>query len=65
MVTQRAARILRAPHYGIAVGSDADLVVLDCTTPEQAITELAQPLFGLKRGRRTFTREAPRIHRPT
>jgi cytosine deaminase len=64
MVTQRAARILRAPRYGIAVGADADLVALDCTTPEQAITELAQPLFGLKRGRRTFTREPPRIHRP-
>ena len=64
MVTQRAARLLRAPGYGIAVGSDADLVVLDCRTPEEAITELAQPLFGMKRGRRTFTRERPRIHRP-
>jgi cytosine deaminase len=64
MVTRRAARILRAPGYGIAPGCDADLVVLDCTTPEEAVTELAQPLFGLKRGRRTFTRPRPQIHRP-
>lgn len=64
MVTRRAARILRAPGYGMTRGSDADLVVLDCRTPEEAVTELAQPLFGLKRGRRTFTREPAQIHRP-
>jgi cytosine deaminase len=64
MITARAARILRAGDYGIAVGRDADLVVLDCTTPEEAVTQLAQPLFGVKRGRPTFTREPARIHRP-
>ncbi|HEY1328543.1 MAG TPA: amidohydrolase family protein [Casimicrobiaceae bacterium] len=64
MITRRAARILRAPGYGIEAGCEADLVVLDCTTPEQAVSELALPLFGLKRGRRTFTRQPPQLHRP-
>ena len=50
--------------YGITAGHPADLVVLDCDAPADAVAELAQPLFGLKRGRRTFTRAAPVIHRP-
>ena len=29
-----------------------------------AVAELAQPLFGLKRGRRSFTRAAAMIHHP-
>jgi hypothetical protein len=28
------------------------------------VAELAQPLFGLKRGRRSFTRPAPLLHPP-
>jgi len=64
MVTRRSARILRLAGYGVEVGCNADLVVLDCTTPEGAVAELAQPLYGLKRGRRTFTRPAAEVHRP-
>jgi hypothetical protein len=30
-----------------------------------AVAELAQPLFGIKRGRRSFTRAAATLHRPT
>jgi cytosine deaminase len=40
------------------------LVVLDHSDPALAVAELAQPLFGLKRGRRTFSRAAAVIHRP-
>jgi hypothetical protein len=29
-----------------------------------AVAELAQPVFGLKRGRRSFTRAAATLHRP-
>jgi len=46
------------------VGKPADLVVLDCATPEAAIAELAQPLYGFKRGRRVFTRTPAELHRP-
>ena len=37
---------------------------LDTDTPENAVSELAQPLFGLKSGIRTFTRTAATIHQP-
>ena len=64
MVTDRSARLMRIDSYGIAVGRAADIVVLDCRTPEQAVAELSAPLYGFKRGRRTFTRAAAEIHRP-
>ena len=64
MVTDRSARLMRIDSYGIAVGGAADIVVLDCRTPEQAVAELSAPLYGFKRGRRTFTRAAAEIHRP-
>ena len=64
MVTTQPAKLMNLTDYGLAVGNPADLVVLDCREPAAAVGELAQPLFGLKRGRRTFTRAAPVIHRP-
>ena len=60
----RSAKLMRVADYGIEVGKPADLVVLDCTRPEQAIAELAAPLMGFKRGRRTFTRAPVELHRP-
>ena len=50
--------------YGIAVGNPADLVVLDCSDPRTAVAELAPALFGLKRGRRSFSRAVPLLHPP-
>jgi cytosine deaminase len=64
MVTERPARLLRLTDYGLEAGKSADLVVLDCATPEQGVAELAAPLFGFKRGRRTFTRSPAELHRP-
>jgi len=64
MVTRRSATLLRLPDYGVEAGKAADLVVLDCATPEQAIAELAIPLHGFKRGRKTFTRQPAELHRP-
>ena len=64
MVTGRPARLLRREDYGIGVGKPADLVVLDCTTPEQAVSELAVPLYGFKRGRKSFSRKAVELHHP-
>jgi cytosine deaminase len=64
MITERPARLMRLPAYGVAVGSEADLVVLDCESPEGAVAELAAPLRGFKRGRMTFSREPAQLHRP-
>jgi cytosine deaminase len=50
--------------YGVDIGNDADLVVLDCASPHAAICELAPVLHAFKRGARTVTREPPRLHRP-
>ena len=64
MVTHRPARLMRKQDYGLTVGNPADMVVLDCATATDAVRELASPLFGFKRGRRTFTRAPAEIHRP-
>lgn len=65
MITERSARLLNARDYGLEVGKAADFVVLDCQTPEAAVAELAPVLFAYKRGRRTVTRPAASLHRPT
>ena len=64
MVTERSARLMRLDGYGVAVGNDADLVVHDCEDPATAVAELVPPVYGFKRGRRTFTREPAVLHRP-
>ncbi|MBI3434783.1 MAG: amidohydrolase family protein [Proteobacteria bacterium] len=64
MVTSMAARLMNLADYAIAEGNPADLVVLDCQSEEEAVAEIAQPLFGLKNGVRTFTWPAARLHRP-
>ena len=64
MITNAAARLLRLDDYGLKVGGPADLVCLDARSPAEAISTLAQPLWGLKRGRRSFTRERAKLHPP-
>ncbi len=64
MITSRSARLLRLKDYGIAVGSPADLVVLDATEPEAAVGELAPVLYAFKRGRKTVSRSPAELHRP-
>ena len=64
MLTHRPARLLGRDDYGIAVGNPADLVVWDATSADDAIATIAQPLFGFKGGRRTFTRSVAELHRP-
>jgi cytosine/creatinine deaminase len=64
MVTTQAARLMNLPDYGIAVGGPADLVVLDCRDVASVVAELPQPLFGIKNGRRSFSRAEPVLNRP-
>ena len=62
MVTGGAARLLRADGYGIRVGGAADLVLFDAPSGAAAVAELAQPLWGMKAGRMSFTRARPVLH---
>ena len=65
MVTSRPAKLLRRDAgYGIEAGKPANLVVLDCKTPEEAVSELAIPLYGFKGGRMSFSRKAVELHAP-
>ncbi|MBV9630528.1 MAG: amidohydrolase family protein [Xanthobacteraceae bacterium] len=64
LVTTAPAKLMNLTDYGIAVGNPADVVVLDCTDEAAAIAELASPLLGFKRGRRTFERSAVAINWP-
>src|ERR1700690_4680337 len=63
-ITGSAARLMRLEDYGIAVGGPAVLVCLDASNPTDAITTIAQPLWGIKRGRASFTRPRPQLHQP-
>jgi cytosine deaminase len=64
MVTRGPAKLMNVREYGIEVGHPADLVVLDCREEAAAVAEIVQPLFALKRGRRSFTRPLPTLHQP-
>jgi cytosine deaminase len=64
MLTTRSARLLNLADYGVAVGNPADLVVIDATSPEQAVAEITHPTAVFKRGRKTVTRRAVELHRP-
>jgi cytosine/creatinine deaminase len=64
LVSTAPARLMNIPDYGIAVGAPADVVVLDAAGPAAAIAALAQPMFGFKRGRATFTWPLPVLQRP-
>ncbi len=63
LVTTAPARLMNLSDYGIAVGAPADIVVLDAIDGAAAIAALAQPMFGFKRGRATFTWPLPVLQR--
>ena len=65
MLTERSARLLNLPDYGLMVGNPADIVVIDAVTPEQAIAEIRQPLASFKHGRQTVIRHPPELVRPS
>jgi hypothetical protein len=64
MIARAAARLMRLKDYGVAGGGPADLVCLDANSPADAVATLAQPLWGIKRGRLSFTRSRPQLHPP-
>jgi cytosine deaminase len=64
MLTDRSARLLNYKDYGITVGNPADVVIMNATTPEQAVAEIAQPLAAFKNGRQTMKWNLPELVRP-
>ena len=64
MVSARSARLMNLKEYGISVGAPADLVVIDATDPTMAVAELAQPMYGFKRGKPVFSHALPELHLP-
>ena len=64
LVTTLPAKLMNLRDYGIALGSPADLVVLDCEDAAMAIAENAASLLGIKRGRCSFRRAPPVLFRP-
>ena len=64
MFTTNSAKLMRREGYGLAVGNDADFIVVESDNPVNAIREVAPTLMGFKRGRQTFTRTPVVLHRP-
>ncbi len=64
MMTSCPAKLIGNEEHDIAVGNPADFVVWDAESPSDAVARIATPLYGFKRGRRTFTRRLPELHRP-
>jgi cytosine deaminase len=64
MITSMPAKLMNLRDYGITVGNPADIVVLDCADRTSAISELAQPLMAVKRGRISFSHPAAVINWP-
>jgi cytosine deaminase len=64
MISSRSAKLMNLKDYGLAPGCFADIVVLDATSAEDAVAELAQVLYVFKRGRKTVSRARAELHRP-
>ena len=57
MITTLPARLMNAARYGVAVGHGS-------RDPAMAVAELAEPPFGYKHGRRSFSHAAATLHKP-
>jgi cytosine deaminase len=64
MITERSAALMNLSDYGLAVGNPADLVIIDATTPAEAVATVAPVLAAFKRGRQTLERPRARLLPP-
>ena len=62
MISGSAARLMNRRDYGIRIGGPADLIVMPPMTGAAVVAEIAQPLLGLKNGRRSFSRAPAVLH---
>ncbi len=56
MISERSARLLNLKDYGIRVGSQAEVTVIDAASPADAVAANAPVLAVFKRGRQTVSR---------
>ncbi|MBY5349976.1 amidohydrolase family protein [Rhizobium leguminosarum] len=61
MITTKAATLLGRKAYGIAIGSAADIVLLDAPSAADAVATIASASAGWKNGRRSFLRPRPQL----
>ena len=64
MLTDRSASLLNLGDYGFAAGHPADVVIINARSPEQAISEIAQPVAVFKNGKQTVRWDLPKLLRP-
>jgi cytosine deaminase len=65
MATEHGARALRLSSYGVREGARADLVLLDCTEPAEAVGALPERLVVMKNGKVVVTTHVETtFHRP-
>jgi cytosine deaminase len=64
MISERSARLMNLKDYGIKVGSQAEVTVIDATSPAEAVASCAPVLAVFKRGRRTVSRPRAELLAP-
>ena len=65
MATDYGAKALRLPEHGPRAGARADLVLLDCTEPAEAVGAIPERLAVIKTGRVVVTNHVETVyHRP-
>ena len=64
MISDRSARLINAKDYGIKVGSQAEVTVIDAKSPAEAVAINAPVLAVFKRGRQTVRRPRAELMRP-
>ena len=64
MISERSARLMNLKDYGIEVGSQAEVAVIDARSPAEAVATNAPVLAVFKRGRQTVRRERAELLPP-
>ena len=64
MISERSAKLMNLTDYGLRVGSQADVAVIDAKSPAEAVAINAPVLAVFKRGRQTVHRPRPELLRP-
>ncbi len=61
LVTTQAARLMGLGSYGLREGAPANFIVCPAETASDALAAIAEPVMGVKNGKKTFERPQGRI----
>jgi cytosine deaminase len=64
MISERSARLMNLKDYGIKVGSEAEVTVIDAKSPAEAVATCAPVLAVFKHGRQTVARPRAQLLPP-